>query len=249
VVDEFAGQFPAQVEELMRLPGIGRSTAGAIAAICFGQRAAILDGNVKRVLTRLLGFENDLALSANEKALWQLATNLLPARELDKNMPRYTQGMMDLGATVCLSRKPLCAECPLASDCVARAQDAPEKYPVKTRKLKRSSQSLWLLWAQTSAGQVWLSQRPSPGVWAGLYCMELFDSFEALHAAVPARYREKLQDTPLVRHVLTHKDLFLHPVRVQLPASSMKRSSGAWYAERRWPALGLPAPVRKLLES
>jgi A/G-specific adenine glycosylase len=249
VVREFGGRFPTQVEQLVRLPGIGRSTAGAIAAICFGQRAPILDGNVKRVLTRLLGFDRDLALGANEKALWERATELLPRRDLQTHMPHYTQGMMDLGATVCLARKPLCESCPLENDCVARAQDKQENYPVKTRKLKRGSQSLWLLWAQSAKGEVWLSQRPSPGVWAGLYCMELFDSFAALQAATPARYRDKLQDTPLIRHVLTHKDLFLHPVRVQLPASSLKRSSGAWYGARQWPGLGLPAPVRKLLET
>jgi A/G-specific adenine glycosylase len=249
VANEFGGRFPTQVEQLMRLPGIGRSTAGAIASICFGQREAILDGNVKRVLTRVLGFDQDLALAANEKNLWQLATDVLPKRDLNANMPRYTQGMMDLGATVCLARKPLCESCPLSNSCVARAQGTPENYPVKSRKLKRSSQSLWLLWAQTSDDAVWLSQRPSPGVWAGLYCMDLFDSYEGLSASVPARYRDKLQDTPLIRHVLTHKDLFLHPVRVQLPASSLKRAGGAWYANKQWPKLGLPAPIRKLLET
>jgi len=150
-----------------------------------------------------LGFELDLSVAANEKALWQRATELLPQRDLANNMPRYTQGVMDLGATVCTARKPVCEVCPLASDCMARAQDAAEKYPLKTRKLKRSSQSLWLLWAQTTAGEVWLSPRPSPGVWAGLYCMELFDSYPALQASVPARYREKLQDAPPLRHVLT----------------------------------------------
>jgi A/G-specific adenine glycosylase len=249
VANEFGGRFPTQVEQLMRLPGIGRSTAGAIASICFGQREAILDGNVKRVLTRVLGFDQDLALAANEKILWQLAADVLPKRDLRTNMPRYTQGMMDLGATVCLVRKPLCESCPLSNSCVARAQGTPQNYPVKTRKLKRSSQSLWLLWAQTSDSAVWLSQRPSPGIWAGLYCMDLFDSYEVLSASVPARYRDKLQDTPLIRHVLTHKDLFLHPVRVQLPASSLKRAGGAWYANKQWPKLGLPAPIRKLLET
>lgn len=247
VVRQHGGAFPATAEQLQTLPGIGRSTAAAIASICFGERVAILDGNVKRVLTRVLGFGQDLAVGAHEKILWAHAAELLPTRDLHQAMPRYTQGMMDLGATLCLRRKPLCAQCPLASGCVAQRQGAPEKYPVKTRKLKRTAQSLWLLWAQTRQGAVWLSQRPTPGVWAGLYCFDLFDSREALEAAVPARYRAALQDEAGFTHVLTHKDLHLHPVRVQLPASAMGRGEGAWFAPDQWPELGLPAPVRKLL--
>jgi A/G-specific adenine glycosylase len=247
IVNLHGGEFPATAQQLQTLPGIGRSTAGAIASICFGERVAILDGNVRRVLTRVLGYDKDLAQGAHERRLWELATGLLPTRDLQRAMPRYTQGMMDLGATVCLARQPVCQACPLAHACVAHRAQAPEKYPVKSRKLKRSAQSLWLLWAQTRDGAVWLSQRPSPGVWAGLFCMELFDSREALQAAVPARYRAALQDGVVVKHVLTHKDLYLHPVRVRLAATSLKRASGAWFAAGQWPGLGLPAPVRKLL--
>lgn len=241
------GEFPRGAAQLETLPGIGRSTAAAIASICHGERVAILDGNVKRVLTRALGFGADLASAANERALWTLATELLPQRDLARAMPRYTQGVMDLGATVCLARKPLCAACPLSAVCVARREGEPERYPVKTRKLKRTAQSLWLLWAQTRDGAVWLRQRPTPGVWAGLYCLELFDSHTALLQAVPARYRGSLQDLPAFTHVLTHKDLHLHPVRVQLPASARLSSEGGWQAAGAWPQLGLPAPVRKLL--
>jgi A/G-specific adenine glycosylase len=133
VVGEHGGRFPRSSLHLATLPGIGRSTAAAIAAFCFGERAAILDGNVKRVLTRALGFAGDLALAAEERALWQAAADLLPERDVE----RYTQGLMDLGATVCLARRPLCAACPLAGDCVARHDGTPEAYPVKTRKLKR----------------------------------------------------------------------------------------------------------------
>jgi len=247
VVQQHGGEFPASAQQLQTLPGIGRSTAAAIASICFGERVAILDGNVRRVLTRVLGYGQDLAQTANERALWELATGLLPSRDLQRAMPRYTQGLMDLGATVCQLRKPACAACPLAPACVAHREQAPEKYPVKSRKLKRSTQSIWLLWAQSRDGAVWLSQRPTPGVWAGLYCLELHDSREALEAAVPARYRAHLQDTATVKHVLTHKDLYLHPVRVSLPAAALRRSGGGWFAADQWPGLGLPAPVRKLL--
>lgn len=251
VVASHGGEFPRTAQALMTLPGIGRSTAAAIASICFGERVAILDGNVKRVLTRFLGFDQDLAKTANERALWNLATQVLPVHDLKQSMPRYTQGMMDLGATVCLSRKPLCPVCPVQPSCRAHAQGTPQNYPVKTRKLKRSTQSIWMLWAQTPQGAVWLSRRPTPGVWAGLYCFDLFESREALEAAVPASYRAALESEAVVPHVLTHKDLFLHPVRLCLPAGAMAegkaQTAGAWFAAELWPDLGLPAPVRKLL--
>jgi A/G-specific adenine glycosylase len=154
---------------------------------------------------------------------------------------------MDLGATVCTAKKPVCGACPVAKHCVARRLGQPENYPVKTRKLKRSAQSIWLLWAQAGDASVWLSKRPTPGVWAGLYCFPLFDQREALEAAVPARYRSVLRDAPAFTHVLTHKDLYLHPVQVRLPSSAMARSEGAWIDSDAWPRLGLPAPIRKLL--
>ena len=248
VVQQHGGDFPNSAAALQELPGIGPSTAAAIASICFGERVAILDGNVKRVLTRVLGYGADLAQGANERALWQLATELLPHRDLQRAMPRYTQGVMDLGATVCLPRKPACMACPAAGFCVARREERPEFYPVKTRKLKRTTQSLWLLWAQTREGAVWLRRRPTPGVWAGLYCLELYDSDAELRSAVPAAYRDRLEDLPVFTHVLTHKDLHLHPVRVQLPAKVSLSEVGAWQRAEAWPALGLPAPVRKLLQ-
>jgi A/G-specific adenine glycosylase len=250
VVALHGGAFPNTAEQLQTLPGIGRSTAAAIASICFGERVAILDGNVKRVLTRVLGFGADLAEGANERVLWQQAQDLLPTRDLATTMPRYTQAVMDLGAGLCNARKPDCERCPLADLCVARREGRPTHYPVKTRKLKRSAQSLWLLWARTKAGAVWMAPRPTPGVWAGLYCFELFDSREALLASLPGVDASKLQDAPAFKHVLTHKDLYLHPVRVQVPVSARRARVGAgqWVQASEWPALGLPAPVRRLLE-
>ena len=241
------GAFPRTAQVLQTLPGIGRSTAAAIASLCFSERVAILDGNVKRVLTRVLGFDADLGLAANERRLWDEASRLLPSSELQQAMPRYTQGVMDLGATVCTAKKPACGTCPVAGNCVARRLGQPENYPVKSRKLKRSAQSIWLLWAQADDASVWLSKRPTPGVWAGLYCFPLFDQREALEAAVPVRYRSALCDAPAFTHVLTHKDLHLHPVQVQLPPSALARSAGAWIGADAWPRLGLPAPIRKLL--
>jgi A/G-specific adenine glycosylase len=240
------GEFPRSAQALQALPGIGRSTAAAIAAFCFGERVAILDGNVKRVLGRVLAFEADLAQAGNERELWDRAAALLPARNLQEAMPRYTQGLMDIGATVCLARKPACLVCPVQTLCAAAAEGRPERYPVKSRKLKRSAQSIWLLRARQDDGSTWLAKRPTPGVWAGLYCLPLFDSRDALAAALPARARRALRDAEPFVHVLTHKDLHLHPVEATLPAS-WRAPEGDWFAPAQWPQLGLPAPVRKLL--
>lgn len=250
VVELHNGVFPPSAQVLQTLPGIGRSTAAAIASLCHGERVAILDGNVKRVLTRFLGFGADLALAASERQLWEAASQQLPKADLQVAMPRYTQGMMDLGATVCSTKKPRCEQCPLIASCVARSQGQPERYPVKTRKLKRSAQSIWMLWAHTGEQAVWLSKRPTPGVWAGLYCLPLFEDRVSLEAAVPADHRPMLTDEPPFVHVLTHKDLHLHPVRVELPTGFVVQPDGLgdWLTKEAWPVLGLPAPVRKLLQ-
>ncbi len=247
VVQAHGGAFPRTAQVLQSLPGIGPSTAAAISSFCFGERAAILDGNVKRVLTRVLGFGDDLASSANERVLWGHARTLLPARELQENMPRYTQGLMDLGATVCLPRNPACLICPVQPQCTACAEGSPEAYPVKTRKLKRSAESLWLLHAQGEDGAVWLQKRPTPGVWAGLYCLPVFASRDALDAALPPPVRGSVREVEPFVHVLTHKDLHLHPVQAVVPAG-WSAGEGAWFGAREWPGLGLPAPVRRLLE-
>lgn len=250
IVEHHSGEFPRRAELLESLPGIGRSTAAAIASLCFGERVSILDANVKRVLTRVLGFDSDLASGANVNALWAAADNLLPAgRTAASAMPRYTQGMMDLGATVCLPKNPDCGNCPVHANCLARAAGDPQRYPVRTRTLKRSSQSIWLLWAQAGDGAVWLAKRPTPGVWAGLYCLPLFDSEAQLMAAVPARLRRRVQAHAAFRHVLTHKDLHLHPWYVDIAEPAVQWEAGQWVSAEVWPGLGLPAPIRKLLQS
>lgn len=253
VVSDFGGAFPRTVEELASLPGIGKSTAAAIASFCFGVRAAILDANVRRVLTRVLGFEDDLATAANERRLWTLAEALLPETDLASNMPRYTQGLMDLGASLCTPRSPTCLLCPLAEVCKAHREGNPEDYPVRTRKLKRSAQSWWLLIERDESGRIWLERRPQTGIWAGLYCPPVFEDRELLSQRAAHDAKAALDDLPVVMHVLTHRDLYLHPVRMQLSAASALRRKGeegdgaGFYAPAEWPALGLPAPVRKLL--
>jgi A/G-specific adenine glycosylase len=246
VVARFGGEFPRTAAELVTLPGIGRSTSAAIGAFCFGERVAILDGNVKRVLTRVLGFAGDMSSAAQERALWDLATQLLPPAEQREAIAHYTQGLMDLGATVCLPRKPSCMICPVNKSCAALREGAPERYPVKTRKLKRSAQSLWLLLARDAQGRVWLEKRPAKGIWAGLYCLPVFDSREDLLAALPAAAQRGAQDLPAFVHVLTHKDLHLHPV--QLHNTQPQGEGARWVEAQEWRRLGLPAPMRKLLE-
>jgi A/G-specific adenine glycosylase len=251
VVALHGGAFPRTAALLQTLPGIGPSTAAAVASFCYAERVAILDGNVKRVLTRVLAFAGDLASSAQERALWDLATELLPRRNLADAMPRYTQGVMDLGATICTSRQPSCLLCPVQALCRGFAGGKPESYPVKTRKLKRSAQSLSLLWAQRADGAVWLERRPVPGIWGGLYCFPVFGNEDDLLAVLPLPQQERLVAvTPFV-HVLTHKDLRLSPMQLELSAREAQAArlpgDGAWFAREAWEALGLPAPIRKLL--
>lgn len=247
VVANHGGVFPSTAQALQTLPGIGRSTAAAIASLCFGERVAILDANVRRVLTRVLAFEDDLASLASERRLWEAATMLLPAASLAQDMPRYTQGMMDIGATVCLPRAPACHRCPVSQHCAASRLGIPERFPVRTRKLKRSALAVWLLWMRDRDGAVYLLRRPQTGVWAGLYCFPSFDSRPELDRFIPDRFSGGAEDLPAFKHVLTHKDLYLHPVRVSVPRSVVQEHPGRWFAPQDWPSLGLPAPVRQLL--
>ncbi len=249
VVAQHGGAFPRSAEALATLPGIGRSTAAAIAAFCFGERVAILDGNVKRVLARVLGFADDLASTPAVAALWDEATALLPLRDVDV----YTQGLMDLGATLCTQRRPACGQCPVAAGCVARAEGAPERYPVKSRRSTRRRQSNALLWLR-QGGRSWLVQRPPTGVWAGLWSLPEFDSAEALQAVV-AGWRGQGEWLPAVLHVLTHRDWTLQPLvwtlppRAALPEALPGQAQGRWFEDAELPALGLPAPIRRWFEA
>jgi A/G-specific adenine glycosylase len=252
VVAEHAGEFPTTSEALARLPGIGRSTAAAIAAFCFGERSAILDGNVKRVLARVLAFAGDLADPRAERALWAAATALLPAREIEG----YTQGMMDVGATLCRVRAPHCLLCPAQPVCAAARAGAQERYPVKSRRLVRGRREhVWLELRWQDA--VFLVERGTSGVWAGLWSLPELDSvaaFDVLTAAWPGA-GETL--APFV-HGLTHFDWHLQPVRWTFPSAASGQAlaprvarwpSGRWFTVDEALALGLPAPVRKRLQA
>jgi A/G-specific adenine glycosylase len=256
VVSLHGGQFPASAELLETLPGIGRSTAAAIASFCFDERVSILDGNVKRVLTRVMAWDEDLAVSRHEKTLWQAAMVVVPLEARD--MPSYTQGLMDLGATVCTQRRPSCLMCPWVDLCHARVLGQPEAYPVKTRKLKRSQRESWCLWIE-QGDAVWLVQRPGSGVWASLWTVPLFDTEDDLLAAAKALKLPPPEPQPSVKHVLTHLDWRLHPRRAlsakALATSALPYGQGAdadipgrWVPLSELASIGLPAPFRKLLE-
>jgi len=252
VMAHHGGSFPNTSVQLAELPGIGRSTAAAIAAFCFGERVAILDGNVKRVLTRVLAFDGDMASSASERELWAHATRLLP----EKGIEAYTQGLMDLGATVCVTRSPHCLLCPVRDNCAALKTSSVENYPVKTRKLKRGRREhvwLWLQWRD----RLWMTQRPDTGVWSGLWSLPEFESgevFDALAVKWPGA-GEALES---FTHVLTHLDWRLHPVRWTLPEKTTAAKvqavtdalpGGRWFTLDEALSAGVPAPLRKLLST
>ena len=250
IVAGHGGELPRTSAALERLPGIGRSTAAAIAAICFGERVAILDGNVKRVLARVLAFAGDLAEPRQQHALWNAATALLP----QSHVATYTQGLMDLGATVCVARSPRCLVCPVQDLCAAARTGQQERFPVKSRRPARSRRdNAWLdlRWRR----QVWLVQRPATGVWSGLWSLPEFESVEALHTAMADLPGSGEAEAPF-KHVLTHFDWLLRPVLWRLPPRAPKQKLASLLA--RWPtgrwfhvdaalSLGLPAPLRKRL--
>jgi len=243
VAAEHEREFPRSSAALMQLPGIGRSTAAAIAAFCFGERVAILDGNVKRVLTRALGFAGDLSESAQERALWNAATALLPEDDVE----RYTQGLMDLGATLCSTRAPACLQCPVGVLCRAARDGTQERYPVRTRRLRRTQRENWWLWLEWR-DRIWLQQRPERGVWAGLWTLPLHDDEPADMAAALGT---RLETLSTIVHPLTHFDWTLHPRRARLPRkpAAALLGHGRWVARDELGAIALPAPLRRLLEA
>ncbi|MCK9515468.1 MAG: A/G-specific adenine glycosylase [Ottowia sp.] len=245
IVDQHGGRFPATSAQLLGLPGVGPSTAAAIAAFCFGERSSIFDGNVKRVLSRYWGVADDLGRAAPARALRQRAQSLLPQA---RQMPAYTQGLMDLGALLCTPRAPQCSACPLQADCIAHARGRPEDYPMRKRPLPRPEVSLWLLHGTDAAGRVFLQRRPSRGIWASLHCLPAFASPQELEQALPLAATGAAVRHDPIAHALTHRQLSLHVRSVPVRAQRFSLADGRWFAPTEWPALGLPAPVRRFLQ-
>ena len=251
VVAEYDGVFPSDPALLADLPGIGRSTAAAIAAFSNGVRAAIMDGNVKRVFARVFGIAGYPGEKRVEEDLWRRAEALLPDGD---GIEAYTQGLMDLGATVCALRQPACDACPLRPSCVAHAQGQPTAYPVKTRKTRRHLRDNLLLWL-VQGDCVWLVQRPDTGVWAGLWSFAEFDD-EATLAELTSNWPGAGQLLTPIVHVLTHRDWTLRPLAwywpSRLSAAEQRRleatlPAGRWYTVDEALAAGLPTPIRRWL--
>ena len=236
-----AGNWPKNVEQLAELPGIGRSTAAAIAAFSFGQRAAILDGNVKRVLCRHFAFNDFPAQAAVERKLWALAGELLP----DSDIEAYTQGLMDLGATVCTRSRPDCAVCPLTENCLARRQGRQTELPVtKPRAAVPERRSTFVI---ISDGQrILLERRPPSGIWGGLLVPP-----EGEAGAVLANLGltlESAEALPSLRHAFSHFRLTLEPVLCRVSQTSQVAEAGMeWVDLAEATKAGVPTPIRKLL--
>lgn len=249
IVANHGGRFPSSAAELKLLPGIGRSTAGAIAAFCFDERVPILDGNVKRTLARVFAIDGDPSAAAVQRDLWRRAQALLPGVQASESMPAYTQGLMDLGATVCRVRKPRCQDCPLADRCLAFRKGDVERYPVRRSKPARQRMLVWLLLAVDRDRRVWLVRRPVGGIWAGLYCLPAFDTRADLLSCVPQHAWVQVEDHSAFTHVLTHRELVIHVVSWNTEPLAPIDTAGNWFAADRWPALGVPSPVRRLLRT
>jgi A/G-specific adenine glycosylase len=248
VVEQYGGEFPSTVEELAELTGIGRSTAGAIVSIAFQKRAAILDGNVKRVLARYHAVDGWPGQSDTLNQLWQIAEELTPKKRSND----YTQAMMDMGATLCTRSKPKCNECPLQSGCIAYAQGEQTRYPGKKPKKTLPEKSIQLLMLRNPNGEILLQQRPPQGIWGGLWSFpELaIDDDAALHAQDQFGKVVNTEVWNSYRHTFSHYHLDITPVLIQLGKTAQGVASGGnhWYSLHEPESLGLAAPVKKLLE-
>lgn len=245
VVHDFAGQFPQTRLELEQLKGVGRSTAAAISAFAFYQRESILDGNVKRVLCRVFALSGSLKDKAFEQQLWQLAQSLLPEKPMD--MPAYTQGLMDLGATVCKRSKPLCAACPMTDCCQAKAHNLIDKLPQKNAPI--AIQTLTLFWAiiRREDGAIYVHKRPQKGIWAGLYCVPCFESLADLNQFCQThQLPEQGEEQPSFTHRLTHRLLEIIAFEYRVP-QDFRLPQGEWLDNNKTHTRGLPKPLHNYL--
>lgn len=255
VVDEYKGIFPSDPAVLEDLPGIGQSTAAAIAVFSAGVRAAILDGNVVRVFSRIFGIAEQATDKKVKEKLWNLAYELLPESDLEA----YTQGLMDLGATVCVRSKPDCPICPFSTSCVALAENRIGELPAKkTKKISPARKTAMLV--LLSDGKVLLEKRPATGIWGGLFSLPEFElSPESNEETVDmSRLKSmvssfgKISSLELLEpftHVFSHFRLQITPCLVELDQRYLRVEEGdcVWYDMKRLAEAPLPAPVRKLL--
>ncbi len=247
-VAEHAGKLPTSIDTLSALPGIGRSTAAAILAQAHGQPHAILDGNVRRVLARFHGLAGWPGASAVQKKLWNIAESHTPS----ERAADYTQAIMDLGAMVCTRSKPRCTECPQRADCIALRDGLTASLPQAKPTKKIPTRSTTMLIARDADGRVLLERRPPTGVWARLWSLP--EGIEADQPTNLLALREipasKIQVLPELVHTFSHFRLLITPILVDVdPAESRVADDPdhAWFLTSEFDALGMPAPVRKLL--
>lgn len=247
VREVYGGEFPDDLEKLQELPGIGRSTAGAILAQAFGQRAVILDGNVKRVLTRYAGVREWPGKTSVQKQLWLLADELTP----EKRVADYTQAIMDLGATLC-SRRPDCERCPVQNGCIAGELSLTAEIPAKKPARKIPTREINMLVLRNEQNEILLERRPETGIWGGLWSLpecqqdELQQRLESMpgHAEVEAVLDAR-------EHQFSHFRLRFTPVEIRYKDDQqllLESSQCIWYNSETGSALGFPAPVKILLQ-
>ncbi len=257
IAGEHDGRFPRDVDAMLALPGIGRSTAAAIAAFAFGERRAILDGNVKRVLTRVFGVDGWPGEKAIEKQLWLLAESLLPKATHEAadmaDIRAYTQGLMDLGATVCRRARPRCDSCPFTADCHANQHARQRELPAARPKKNLPSRSTAML-VLMHAGEVLLEKRPNSGIWGGLWSLPEFAvEDDPMLAALRLGYRpvpedEKPGELPGFEHGFSHFRLTIQPWRLQVsPTHALEEPGRIWLSLDELDGAALPTPVRRIL--
>jgi A/G-specific adenine glycosylase len=251
VVAQYGGIFPTQIEQMMALPGIGRSTAGAILALSRDERHAILDGNVKRVLSRAFGIAGDPGSKAVLADLWTQSEACTPT----EGAAAYTQAIMDLGATLCTRARPACTVCPLNEGCVAALEGRQAELPGRKRKRIRPSREATLLIAQTGSNgssAVLVERRPAAGLWGGLWSPPQFENArDAIEWCVTEfGGAVELGSLPPIDHAFTHFDLRLRPIQVQCgPRAAVREGAERlWYQLNAPPRVGLPQPILRLFE-
>lgn len=247
IVCQYGGEFPTNFSDVVALPGIGRSTAGAILSLSLGQRYPILDGNVKRVLARCYAVSGWPGKKEVENQLWQLSDQVTPA----KGVSQFNQAMMDLGAMVCTRSRPKCDLCPLRKRCQAYIHSNWIDYPGKKPKQTLPEKTAYFLLMQDGK-QVWLEQRPAVGLWGGLYCFPQFASETQLQQYLD-QFDSTLAQTQQLnafRHTFSHFHLDIVPVWFNMREGKrcMEESRGLWYNLARPPEVGLAAPVERLLQ-
>ncbi|WP_297325026.1 A/G-specific adenine glycosylase [Nitrosomonas sp.] len=251
LMQDYQGQFPDTLTSLQQLPGIGRSTAAAIAAFAFGKREAILDGNVKRIFTRCFGITGYPGDSKIQALLWNKAEELLPVHYRDGQIEIYTQALMDLGATVCTRHAPLCQACPLQQHCVAYKENRVDQLPTKKlRKPLPQKETVFLLLMQHQ--KLLLEKRPASGIWGELWCLPEIEARTDAALYCQHHWGIKVQppiELPTLDHQFTHFKLRIYPQLLQVISDTLVPSNKfIWIQPTDALEQAIPTPVRKLLK-